>query len=435
MKRIIGYMNWFTTVLGSAGYKFYWDDCFSRAASLAYTTLFALVPLSALMFSVSGAFGLEEELLIENLSRFIKQLLPPDENALLANLTTQTIEYVQKFGNTVRSLGAVSMGVLIFTSIALLNTIESALNAVWRVSSDLSVMNKITNFWTVITMGPMLFIISFYWYGRMGAMTHEIALLSNFATFIDLLVPVTAIWLALTLMYFKLPAAKVSFSEAAFGGLIAALLFEFAKRGFAAYVASSTTYSKFYGVLTTIPLFLFWIYLVWVVILLGAEICYQAGSIHVLRGLRKYSTDLGEIGALLGLRLLLVIGERFAAGRPAPSEEELTLASGSDPVLVRSCLQVLESSQFISVTDRASQARALQRKPESITVNEVIKAFHSTWYINSKRNHESEEERLAFPLLDAVSHAGLTHPEPLHSWTLADLIAPCLENEGSPNCR
>lgn len=429
MKQVFGYIKWLTTVLGSASYKFYWDDCFSRASSLAYTTLFALVPLSALYFSMSGAFGFDDQQLVDNLSSFIKQLLPPGENELLANLTSQTIEYLQKFGHTVRSLGAVSIGILIFTSIALLNTIESALNAVWRVSSDLSVFNKITNFWTVITLGPMLFVLSFYWYGKIGALTEEIPAFANIATFIDILVPVAAIWLALTLMYFKLPAAKVGFPEAALGGLIAALLFEFAKRGFAAYVSMSTTYSSFYGVLTTIPLFLFWLYLVWIVILFGAEICYQAGSIHVLRGLRKYSTDLGEIGALLGLRLLLVIGERFEAGETAPSEEELTLASGSDPVLVRGCLQVLEKANLISVTDRKSQARSLQRKAESITVDDVLQAFHSTWYINLKNNVESEQERLAFPLLDAVSHLGGEHQGALHDWTLAQLIQP--EDEAS----
>jgi YihY family inner membrane protein len=422
MKRVFDRVQWLVTVIGSASYKFYWDDCFSRAASLAYTTLFALVPLSALLFSMSGAFGLDEKQLVDSLQRFLEQVLPPNENEMLENLNLQVLDYVQLFGHTVRSLGAVSIGVLIFTGIALLNTIESALNAVWRVTSDSSVFNKISNFWTVITLGPLLFIVSFYWYGRVDVISDEFSWLASNSRFFDLVVPVTAIWFALTLMYFKLPATKVGIADAALGGLVASLLFEFAKRAFAGYISMSTTYSKFYGVLTSIPLFLFWLYLVWVVILFGAEISYQSGSIHVLRGLRKYATDLGEIGALLGLRLLLVIGERFVEGGPAPSEEELALASGSDPVLVRSCLQVLEDARLISVTDAHNHARALQRKPEIIKIADVLKAFHSKWYLSSRKGSENDPERYAFPLLDVVGEAGSHISRPLQDWTLAELL-------------
>ena len=168
IKELIPNLWHYCRVIGMAGNKFYWDDCFSRASSLAYTTLFALVPIAAISFSLFSAFGVNDAEIESNVQRLLGQILPPNENELLINLKMQVYEYLSHFGSTVRSLGAVSIGVLIFTGIALLNTIESALNAVWRVTSELSVFSKITNFWAVITGGPLLFIFSVYWYTNVG---------------------------------------------------------------------------------------------------------------------------------------------------------------------------------------------------------------------------------------------------------------------------
>jgi YihY family inner membrane protein len=413
-------------IIGMAGYKFYWDDCFSRASSLAYTTLFALVPITALTFALFGAggFNIRPEELQMFLERILSQVLPPNQNELLAKLHSEVINNLTNLGNAVRELGTVSLAVLIFTGIALLNTIESALNTVWRVTSNLSVVSKIISFWAVITLGPLLIAVSFYWYTKVSSHAEVPAFYSLEVTeLLDFVIPIAAIWAALTLLFYKLPAARVMLRDAALGALIAAILFELMKRAFAYYVSLSTAYSTFYGALVTIPLFLFWLYLIWVVILFGAEISYQSGSIQVLHGLRKYASELGEVGAVLGLRILYAIGCRFVQGGAPPSESEIAIETGSDPVLVRTCLGILSDAGMITAVDPDKHSRSLSLSPDKISVGEVVKAFRAKRYRMAEfGSSESEGLNTFLEMLRAASLSADSN-QSVHDWTLAQLIA------------
>lgn len=370
--------RWIVQVLGNALYRFYWDDCFSRASSLAYTSLFALVPVTALSFSLFGVFGVDQVHVREFLETVLRQVLPPSANPQLDELQRQLFDNLSMFSRNAAALNTLSIGVLVFTCVALVNTIESALNVVWRVTSNLSMLSKIMSFWSVITFGPLFIAISIYWYAQMTVFAQsDPEVFSRIWTVVNVVVPVAATWLALTGLFFKLPAARVRLVDAAFGAIVAAVLFEFVKRGFAYYVGLSTTYSTVYGVLASIPLFLFWLYVAWVIVLLGAEISYQSGSIHLLSGRRKYATDLGEVGALLGLRILYSIVKRFVAGRAAPSESELAIETGSDPVLVRTCLDILSQAKILSSVDPDTHARSLIVSPSRLTVADVLHTFRS----------------------------------------------------------
>jgi YihY family inner membrane protein len=289
------------------------------------------------------------------------------------------LEYLEIFSTNVKALNMVSFAVLIFTSVALLNTIESALNVVWRVSSSFS-LSKIASFWMVISLGPFLIALSIYWTAKVRALGVVEEWSWLYFIVVSYVIPVLTTTLGLFLLYYKLPAARVRLGDALFGAVLAAVLFEFVKRAFAYYVGLSSAYSTVYGVLTTIPLFLFWLYVAWLVMLFGAEASYQSGSIHILYGMRRFATDLGEIGALLGLRILCAVGSRFLEGHPPPSEGEIAVETGSDPVLVRSCLHVLTESHLISVPDEQTHARALIVAPESLTLGTVFNVFRSKQY-------------------------------------------------------
>lgn len=381
MRSVLEAGRWLLRVIGNAAYRFYWDDCFSRASSLAYTSLFALVPVSALSFSMFSAFHIDKQQTSRTLTSMLEQFLPPIENDQLRALRGDVLEYLTIFSENVSALNTLSVAVLCFTAIALINTIESALNVVWRVSSQLSIVSKVINFWAVMTLGPLLLTVSFIWYGKVNALAvNDAWVQSNIFSVIDFLIPVSATWLALTLLFYKLPAAKVRLHDAAIGAFFSAVVFEFVKRGFAWYISLSTTYSTIYGVLTTIPIFLFWLYITWVVVLFGAEISYQAGSIAILRSLRKYSTDLGDIGAILGLRVLFAIGQAFLRGDPPPSEGDIARETGADPVRIRTCLDILTEADILTVSDLSTHNRALMRSPEKLTLGDIINTFRSKEY-------------------------------------------------------
>ncbi len=418
MRRIQANISWLWSVLVSAAYRFYWDDCFSRASSLAYATLFALVPVSALSFSMFAVFGLSAEDLSKTLRTILEQVLPPMQNSQLRQLQEQVLVALEEFSLNVRALNTLSIGVLVFTAVALLNTIESALNVIWRVSSNLGMLTKVTSFWAVITLGPLFVAISIYWTTKVKLLGvgEEPGILTTLTA--AYVVPVTITWVGLALLYYKLPAAKVQIRDALLGAFISAVLFECVKSAFAHYIGISTTYSTVYGVLASFPLFLFWLYVAWVVVLFGAEVSYQSGAIHIMRGIRRYATDLGETGALLGLRILLAIGRNFRDGKTPPTESEIAIDSGSDPVLVRTCLNILAEADLITRPDEQSHTRSLLIQPDKVTLGKVFEIFRS------KQAEETPVPERAGDLLRNLTRVARQKPPTsgISEWSLQDLL-------------
>jgi YihY family inner membrane protein len=416
---------WFYRVIGAASYRFYWDDCLSRAASLAYTTLLALIPITIIVFWIFNAFGVQQEQLEITVSAFLEQVLPPGENELLETLQLQIYEYInsinQNITTQIQLLGPASILVLVITSLALLNTIESALNVVWRVSSKLNLFSKFINFWAIVSLGPLLVLVSIYFNTQLTtSYDYNFSSINNALSVISFLIPVFFIWIGLTLLFYKLPAARVNLKDAAFGALIAAILFEVVKLSFSSYVGMSTTYSKLYGFLTTIPLFLLWLYLIWVVILLGAEVSYQAGSHKIHRGLTKYSTDLGEVGSLLGIRILLYIAHCFKNDHNAPTESDIAIETGSDPVLVRTCLEILSQNGLLSVADEKTSARTLARSPSNILIRDIIMSFYRK---KSLENDQLPENSTVF--LETIKKISISKDKEdiaIEDWTLDNLL-------------
>lgn len=422
-------VKWSSRVFASASARFYWDDCFSRAAALSYTTLFALVPIFALGVSIMGGFGMNQESRRLLLKTILDQVLPRLSNANAGTFESQILEHVdlftqnvlQTFTTNVQALNYLSIGALIFTCVALVNTIESALNAIWRVSSELTLQAKITNFWTIVSIGPFLIALSIYW-------SSQLRELAGAAPFFDseifpathVLLPAFVSWAAVSLLFYKLPAARVGFRDAALGALVSAFFFEALKIAFAHYVNISRTYSTFYGAIATIPLFLFWLYLTWVVVLLGAEVAYQAGSIKILSGRAKYATDLGEVGAVLGLRILSIIGRNFLEGLPAATEGEIALSTGSDPVLVRSCLDLLTKAGILTIADVRVHSRTLLIAPEKLSVRDVLRCFLARKERQKEAENGGEKAIFLQALLQAKNILG---PErALESMTLRELV-------------
>lgn len=420
----IGAIVWAFRIIGSAAYRFWWDDCFSRASALAYTSLFSLVPLVALSLSMFTAFGFNYEEFVAFLHTVVEQLLPPMGEDQFSQFQKQVLEYLEIFSGVIagRALNAVSVAVLLFSGIALVNTIESAMNVIWRVTSELSIMAKLTRFWAVITLGPVLIAVSIYWTTQVRAYTSEHSVIAESAiwSLMNVIIPIAVTWLALLILYVTMPSAKVRLRDAALGSLIAAALFELVKSGFAHYLTMTSTYSKLYGILASIPLFLLWLYIAWVVVLYGAQIAYEAGAIVIRSGRRRYATDLGEIGAILGLRILHLIGENFMDGNEPPTESEIAIEIGTDPVLVRTVLDLLTDARIITTGDNERHARTLCVAPSKLRLCDIAKTFMSKEYLKKNGNDEHKEGTFlqAFYAASRSAEKGVPPAE----WTLADFI-------------
>jgi len=285
-----------------------------NAAALAYATLLSLVPFMAVSLAVFYAFPVADKL-HETIQAFLFENFVPASGEVLQ-------QYLQAFSDKASQLNGVSFAFLILVALMMMGNIDRALNTIWEVRRKRRPLNKFLIYWSVLTLGPVLIGASVVATSALVSLPLlSEAAASGLGRRLLGLSPVVASLLAFTLMYAVVPNVRVRIRHAFIGALVAALLFEVAKRGFGYYVTTFPTYEAIYGALATIPIFLVWIYLSWLLVLLGAEVA------HCLR-VFSWAGD-NPRGRAMGLadavRLLLLLDEAAGAGE-ARSPRALALA-------------------------------------------------------------------------------------------------------------
>ncbi|MCK7459801.1 virulence factor BrkB family protein [Idiomarina aminovorans] len=252
----LGFLKYF-------GQRFNSDNTNITAGYLTYVSMLSLVPLLVVMFTVFSAFPMFNELR-ENL-----------EQALFANLlptsSEQLEEYLNEFVTNASKMTAIGIGFLFVIAIMLMSAIDKALNNIWRDSSKRHWLVSFAVYWMLLTLGPILI-------GSGLAATSYFISLSQFAdeyvsgvqNFMLWFVPVVGSFVFFVLMYQLVPNRQVKFGYAGFGAVIAALLFELSKQLFSLYITFFPTYQAIYGALATVPILIVWIYLSWLIVLIGA---------------------------------------------------------------------------------------------------------------------------------------------------------------------
>jgi len=248
--------------------RFLGDKCIQRASALAYASLLAIVPIVALGFSVFTSFQAFDTMAGNVSHMLLHYLLPTSQKAVQAYLGT--------VGDKTTAISVFGVIGLLFTATALLNTIEEAFNDIWRISRARAWLSKFITFWATLTLAPILIgaSISITSYFTALPVIKDVAQGASLISEAPFLVPWMMSSLAMATMYCVLPNTSVPFRYATVGGLVAGALFEWAKFGFAFYVTEVANYERLYGALSTLPIFLIWIYLIWVIVLLGSEIAF-----------------------------------------------------------------------------------------------------------------------------------------------------------------
>ena len=195
------------------------------------------------------------------------------ENLLPVTVAEKVLASIDEFSRNAARLTALGVALIAVTAFMLMDTIEHAFNMIWRVRHGRSVVFRVLVFWCVMTLGPVLFGASLTLTGY--AVSRWLGFASGLPWITDvvlILVPIGLTAVAFTLLYMIVPGRPVDARYASIGGLTAAIVFELVKRGFAAYIAHFPSYTMVYGALAVIPIFLVWLYLLWVVTILGAHI-------------------------------------------------------------------------------------------------------------------------------------------------------------------
>ncbi len=246
--------------------RFKEERCFQLCGSLTFTTLLALVPLITIMLTVMTAFPVFDDI-VETLRSFVVTNLVPAASSKLITV------YMQQFADNAARLTALGIVLLGVTSIMLMLTIDRAFNTIWRVKRPRPLIQRVLIYWSVLTIGPLLIggslsLTSWLLTQSMGlgkqAPELTIAVLR--------LVPLMLTSVAFGFLYRTVPNRQVTVPDAAVGGIIAAFAFEVMKFGFGHFVARIASYKLVYGTFASLPIFLMWIYLSWVVVVFAAVI-------------------------------------------------------------------------------------------------------------------------------------------------------------------
>jgi membrane protein len=243
--------------------RFEQDRCQRVAGSLSFTTTLAIVPLTAVMLAVlSLAPGFSSWMTV--IQDFIYSNFVPAAGEAVQ-------KYLTQFAGKAGRLTAIGLLFLVVTAVMLLATIERALNDIWRVPNTRKLLHRFLAYWALLTLGPILVAVSLTLTSKLFTLpfiSHAEATLLRET--LDVVFPLAFELGAVVLLYTVVPNVPVLWRHALAGGLFAAVLLELAKLLFAAAMKYFTTYQIMYGAIAALPIFLVWIYISWVIVLLGA---------------------------------------------------------------------------------------------------------------------------------------------------------------------
>jgi membrane protein len=328
--------------------RFREDRLALTASSLTFTSVISLVPLATVMLALFSAFPIFLTLQ-DMLQRYFVSALVPD------SIARPVLGAVAQFSSRASRLGLVGLVALLASAIALLLTIDRALNAIWRVRKPRPIGQRVLVYWAAMTLGPLLLGISLAATsfalsasrGFLGPMPRGLGLGLGVAEFV-------VVSLGAAALFHYVPNTHVRWRHALAGGVFVAIGFALSKRLLALYFGTVPTYSMIYGAFATVPIFLVWIYLSWIVVLLGAVLAAYAP----VAGIQVARWPAGA-GSRFHLALVIVRTLRKAGneGKRGLSGHELSEALGTDPLQIDPLLDALVAIDWVGKLDEEGDPR------------------------------------------------------------------------------
>ncbi len=268
------------------------------ASSLTFTTVLSIVPMLAVVLALFTAFPLFGEFRLALEDFLTTNLMPPavSDNVML---------YLNQFAAKASGLTAIGSLFLIVTSISLIMTIDGAFNDIWQVEHQRPMRQRMLVYWAIVSLGPILAGASLW---ATSMLAHEsLGDVDNLPTSIGFalsLIPLVITGLGFTALFSLVPNRKVLWRDALAGGLGTAIVLEIMRAAFAFYLTRFPSYTVIYGAFATLPIFLLWIYMSWLVVLVGATVAAILPSIRQRRWALEHYTGDQFIDALRVLRML-----------------------------------------------------------------------------------------------------------------------------------
>ncbi len=393
---------------------FFNDGCMLRASALTYTTLLSLVPMLALVFAILKGFGVQK--VLEPL--LLEQLAVGGGEAV-----TKIVEYINN--TNVARLGSFGLVFLVITVLTLLSNIEQSFNSVWGVEETRPLLRRFTDYFSVVTIGPIFVVVAI-------SMTSTLKSQQLIQTLIDHayvgeallavfeVLPFMVMWLVFAGLYLFMPNVKVSPRAALIGGIFGGTLWQVSQWGYLNFQVGVARYNAIYGTMAALPILMIWIYLSWMIVLIGLEMTYATQNLRSIRqDIRGKRVNFASL-EFIALTVLLCIGRRFYFGKPALGHEALSARLDVPSRLLRSILDELTRLGLIVATAQHDEGVGYQpaQALEKIKLHEVI---HGLAADGADYSHlrKTVERRVVAGVADLLKGA---ERQALAEMTLRDLV-------------
>jgi membrane protein len=363
------------------------NRCPVRASALAYTTLLALIPLLAVGISVSASFLQKEgerpvreliDKLVANVAPSLNLSVNTEESPEDDKRQKVVSEITNAIGR-IRSgtLGVASTVALIFVAIGLLRTIEATFNDIWGITHGRGWIASIVQYWAAVSLGPLVLVlvIGLTTGAQFKTTTEWVQSWPWVGTLVFQLLPYVVLSLAFGLFYQLMPNTRVQWQAALVGGVVGGCLWQLNNKLHVLYASKAVTYSKIYGPIGLIPLFLIGMYFSWLILLLGAQVAYAFQNRQAYLQERQAERVNQRGREFIALRLMAALGQRFQRGQlPAPATE-LATALAVPTRLAGQILQTLVRARLLVEVANDEVAYAPARPLDKINAHEILTAM------------------------------------------------------------
>jgi membrane protein len=383
-----------------SAHRFVADGCFAAAGALSYAMLVSLVPL--------GVIGLASLSVVPIFEPVREQLLAFIFHNLVPEIGEQASYWFRTFAESAGRTTAISFAGFIATGVLLLSTIEDQLNVIWRVTNSRPWVYRVLAYWTLMTLGPLLLGVSVSLSTYFEIVASQAGLAREAAAFAEtgwahrlaLWLPVLFEFVAFTLLYCLIPNCAVRWRDGALGALIATIVIEMLKVGFSIYVRTVSFYETVYGTLAAIPIFLFWMYLSWMAVLLGAVVAAALPNWRVDERIGPIPAGGVQLG--LSLALIAALARAQQQGRTLATPA-LAAVLGVATTVVDEHMKPLAAAGFVAHTQAGRWVLAWN--PENATLRDLYEALRLPFAGRWVARPSVPWQRQVAPAMDRVVRA------------------------------
>jgi membrane protein len=339
----------------SAVESFLRNDDLLRAAALTYTVALSIVPILALAFSALKGFGG-----YDHIRPLVDRYLAPGS----PQTADQLMNYVDH--TNAAAIGTAGAAFLLFTVISTMGTIEQAFNQIWRVTRSRSLLRKFTDYLSVLFTVPLLMVAALTMTAMFTAHVSRMPVVAG-------VMPYLMVWTGFFLLYVFFPYTHVSYTAAAAGSFIAAVLFQLGQWAYVTFQIGMANYQAIYGALAAVPIFLVWIYIAWSIVLFGAEV-----SVAIQRGARRsaLAPNTSDFVYIATFHILLRLADRHLRGSRPITVRSLAAELGVDQGALTPIIDRLEKRGFVieagGEPKTSRHQLILNRAPAMIRLSEAV---------------------------------------------------------------